>query len=119
MQAAIWPSPDGAGPVRLQAGDTPPRGLQQDPPLYPYELSAQSVEGEVTIEFVIDQSGAVRSPRIIRSTHKEFEVPAIDAVMDWKFEPAKRAGKKVAILVSQKVEFNLEDPPAATEKTKP
>lgn len=117
--AAIWPSPDGTRPRQLQAGDTPPRGLQQDPPRYPFELSARSVEGEVTLEFVIDQTGAVRSPRIIRSTHKEFEIPAIDAVMDWKFEPAERAGKKVSVLVSQKVEFNLEDPPAPKTKAQP
>jgi TonB family protein len=116
--AAIWPAPDGTKPLRLQAGDTPPRGLRQDPPSYPFEMSAQSVEGKVTLEFVIDRTGTVRSPRVVHSTHKEFEIPAIDAVMDWKFEPAERAGTKVAVLVSQHVEFNL-DPPAATVKAKP
>jgi TonB family protein len=103
-------------PVVLGPGDIKPRGLQLNPPQYPAIMSKNSLEGDVVIEFIIDERGDVRSPRIVRSTHKEFEPPAIEAVLQWKFVAGRRAGKPVSTLVTQTLEFRLDNaktPPAA------
>ncbi|HEY0862781.1 MAG TPA: TonB family protein [Lacunisphaera sp.] len=105
----------GAPPVRLGSGDIRPKALWQPRPQYPKIMSDHSLEGEVVVEFIIDTKGSVREPRIVRSTHKEFEAPAIEAVMQWRFTPGQRNGREVATRVSQIVVFNLEDPPAAKE----
>ncbi|MDI1247979.1 MAG: TonB family protein [Lacunisphaera sp.] len=87
----------------------PPRPVRQPGPVYPIEMSAQGLEGRVTVEFVIDQNGNVREPRLVRSTDQEFEAPALEAILQWKFTPGQVRGRKVAVRASQIVEFNLEE----------
>jgi TonB family protein len=87
----------------------PPQPLHRPPPAFPPEMRAAHLSGEVTVEFVIDTNGQVRSPRVVRSTYKEFEAPAITAVSQWTFSPALKNGEKVEFLVSQKLEFSADD----------
>lgn len=89
--------------------DQKPVGRVQNPPQYPYEMSRAGISGEVAIEFIINSAGDVVDTRVIRSSHREFEVPAMQAVQKWKFKPGRKGGKAVATRVSQLIEFNLED----------
>lgn len=89
--------------------DQKPVGRVQNPPQYPYEMSRAGISGEVVVEFIISASGDVVDTRVIRSSHREFEVPAMQAVQKWKFKPGRKAGKNVSTRVSQLIEFNLED----------
>jgi TonB family protein len=107
-------TPD-APPIRLGPGDVRPKALWQPPPQYPKIMSDRSLEGEVLVEFIIDANGGVREPRIVRSSFKELEAPAIEAVMQWRFTPGQRNGRNVATRVSQTLEFNLVDPPAQAD----
>jgi protein TonB len=75
--------------------DQKPRAIFQSTPLYPSEMRHQKVEGVVTVIFIVDPSGKVSNPRVEQSTHPAFERPALDAVKQWKFEPAIKAGKRV------------------------
>lgn len=87
----------------------PPQPLHRPPPTFPPEMRAAHLSGEVTVEFVIDTNGQVRSPRVVRSTYKEFEAPAIAAVSQWTFTPARINGENFEFLVSQKIEFSADD----------
>ncbi|HQY06257.1 MAG TPA: TonB family protein [Lacunisphaera sp.] len=89
--------------------DQKPVGRVQNPPQYPYEMSRAGISGEVVVEFIISANGDVVDTRVIRSSHREFEVPAMQAVQKWKFKPGRKAGKNVSTRVSQLIEFNLED----------
>ena len=89
--------------------DQKPVGRVQNPPQYPYEMSRAGISGEVVVEFIISASGDVVDTRVVRSSHREFEVPAMQAVQKWKFKPGRKAGKNVSTRVSQLIEFNLED----------
>jgi protein TonB len=89
--------------------DQKPVGRVQNPPQYPYEMSRAGISGEVVVEFIINANGDVVDTRVIRSSHREFEVPAMQAVQKWKFKPGRKTGKNVATRVSQLIEFNLED----------
>lgn len=89
--------------------DQKPVGRVQNPPQYPYEMSRAGISGEVAVEFIISSTGDVIDTRVIRSSHREFEVPALQAVQKWKFKPGRKGGKNVATRVSQLIEFNLED----------
>ena len=73
--------------------DQKPRAIFQSAPMYPSGM--RSVEGVVHVIFIVDQTGKVTNPKVEKSTHREFEKPAIDAVKQWKFEPAVRAGQRV------------------------
>lgn len=89
--------------------DQKPVGRVQNPPQYPYEMSRAGISGGVVVEFIISASGDVVDTRVVRSSHREFEVPAMQAVQKWKFKPGRKAGKNVSTRVSQLIEFNLED----------
>lgn len=75
--------------------DQKPRAVFQAAPLYPAEMRGKKVEAVVTVIFVVDASGKVVQPRVERSTLPAFEKPALDAVKQWKFEPAVRGGQRV------------------------
>jgi protein TonB len=89
--------------------DQKPVGRVQNPPQYPYEMSRAGISGEVVVEFIINANGDVVDTRVVRSSHREFEVPAMQAVQKWKFKPGRKSGKNVSTRVSQLIEFNLED----------
>lgn len=85
--------------------DQKPRPVFQSSPVYPAEMRAQKVEGIVSVIFVVDPAGKVMTPRVEKSTHPAFEKPALDAVKHWKFEPAIRAGQRVASKMRVSIRF--------------
>lgn len=89
--------------------DQRPVARVQNPPQYPYEMSRAGISGEVAVEFIISSNGDVVDTRVMRSSHREFEVPAMMAVQKWKFKPGRKGGRAVSTRASQLIEFNLED----------
>jgi protein TonB len=83
--------------------DQKPRAIFQAAPTYPSGM--QKIEGIVSVLFVVDQTGKVSNPRIEKATHREFEKPAIDAVKQWKFEPAVKAGQRVSCRMRIPIRF--------------
>lgn len=75
--------------------DQRPRAVFQAAPLYPASLRSKKLEGVVTLIFIVDSNGRVGNPRVEKSTHPDFNKPALDAVKQWKFEPAVKGGKRV------------------------
>jgi protein TonB len=89
--------------------DQKPVARVQPQPAYPYEMSRAGINGDVVVEFIINENGDVIDTRVVRSSHREFEVPAMQAVQKWKFKAGRKGGKAVKVRVSQLIEFNLED----------
>lgn len=85
--------------------DQKPRVVFQAAPLFPSEMRGKKVEGVVTIIFVLDPSGEVTDPRVEKSTHPAFEKPALDALKQWKFEPAVKGGERVNCKMRQSIRF--------------
>jgi protein TonB len=68
-------------------------------------MRGRKVEGVVSILFVVDSSGRVSGPRVEKSTHAAFEKPALDAVRQWRFEPAVKGGQRVACKMRVPIRF--------------
>ncbi len=88
--------------------DAVPQARVQTPPSYPYALKSAGISGDVLVEFVVDEQGRVRDPRILRSSHPEFEAPSLSAVAKWRFEPGLRKNVPVRFLMRVPLSFNLE-----------
>jgi protein TonB len=92
------------------------RNLDQRPmpkfrvqPQYPFEMRRAGVEGEVLVEFIVDSNGDVRNPFVVRSSHRDFEQSAIQAVSKWKFKPGRKGGRDVnTSRVQQLLSFTLQ-----------
>jgi len=95
----------------LHAQDRRPVPEVMANPQYPYEMSRAGIGGRVKVEFVIGPGGGVIEAKILQATHREFEKPALAAVMKWKFKPGMKGGKPVNVRASQVLEFNLDAPP--------
>jgi protein TonB len=79
-------------------------------PFYPFKAKDRGIEGEVTLYFVVDFDGSVRSDTIEVSEATPagiFDLSAVKAVKQWIFEPGKRDGKPVPVLMTVTLVFNL------------
>jgi TonB family protein len=56
---------------------------------------------------VVDQRGAPQQVRVTRKLGMGLDEKAIEAVRKWKFEPAMKDGKPVAVQISVEVNFRL------------
>ncbi len=87
--------------------DQKPRPIFQSAPNYPYDLRRRKVEGSVQVLFVVNEDGRVVNPSVEQATHPEFERAALDAVRQWKFEPAVREGRKVQCRMRVPLRFSV------------
>jgi protein TonB len=97
---------DFANVFKLSDLDRAPQPVAQPAPAYPpgAKVSANELE-TVVLQFVVDADGAVRSPRVISSTNRDFERSAADGVLRWKFKPGMKGGRKVATLMEVPLKF--------------
>ena len=87
--------------------DQAPQPRVQHQPNYPYEMRRQGITGEVEVGFICDAEGGVRDAYVMRSSHREFEQSAIQAVSKWRFKPGRRAGKNVNVRMSVVIAFSF------------
>jgi len=85
--------------------DQKPRAVFQAAPLFPSTMRGKKLEGVVTLIFVVDSGGRVSDPRVEKSTHPAFERPALEAIRQWKFEPAVKAGQRVPCKMRVPIRF--------------
>ncbi|MCX6951802.1 MAG: TonB family protein [Verrucomicrobia bacterium] len=86
--------------------------LSQRPPTYPLSALNTSTEAEAVIEFLIDEDGRARLPRIISATEPAFGYAAVQGVSTWRFEPPTRGGRPAVVRVQVPIAFKLPPPPA-------
>jgi TonB family protein len=61
----------------------------------------------VVLGLIVDSSGHPRDVRVSRSLGMGLDEKAIEAVKQWKFEPAKKDGTPVAVQINVEVSFRL------------
>ena len=83
------------------------RLLKSVPPVYPPFAKSSHVQGDVTLDALIDAAGKVTQLKVI-SGPAILQRAAIDAVRQWKYEPARLDGQPVALHLSVTVKFHIE-----------
>jgi len=66
-------------------------------PTYPELAKKMHLTGKVKIEVAVNPAGAVTSAKLVGG-NPVFETSAVDAVKQWKFEPAATATKGIVVL---------------------
>jgi TonB family protein len=74
-----------------------PVPTEKSDPGYPLELIRANVHGMVTLYAVIHADGKVGDIRVLNSADERLDSYAAKALARWKFVPAERAGKPVAL----------------------
>jgi TonB family protein len=104
-------------PRALRELDRIPTPIAAPAPIYPAELAQQGRKGAVTIEFYIDEKGAVRLPSVSSGEDPLLAPLAIEALRRWKFEPPTCSGRPVLVKARQVFHFGLETKTAAPKKS--
>ncbi len=84
-----------------------PRVKSQARPVYPIAMRMNGMNGEVLVDFVVDQEGRVRNAFAARSLNPSFDDAAIDAVKKWRFEPGRIGERPVRTHMQVPVIFTL------------
>ncbi len=61
----------------------------------------------MVLEIIVGTDGTVHSPRVVRSLGMGLDEKARERVMVWKFDPATKDGRPVAVVMNIEVAFNL------------
>lgn len=92
-------------PIHELDKDTiPPRVIKQVEPKYTGSRGFR-VQGTVALRVVVNSQGLPGEVQIIKSLDPEVDQSAVEALKQWRFEPAKRNGKSIAVRVAVTIRF--------------
>jgi periplasmic protein TonB len=97
----------GGGLYRVGGGVSAPRPLFAPDPEYSEEARKAKYQGTVVLTLVVGPEGKAHDIRIARSVGMGLDEKAMEAVRTWKFEPARKDGQAVAVLINVEVSFRL------------
>ena len=100
------PTPKPTGPIRPGGQVSPPQRITYVEPSYPSAARTARLEGNVILEATIDESGAVKDVRVLRSIPL-LDQAAIAAVSRWRYTPTKLNGVAVPVLLTVTVSFAI------------
>ena len=88
-------------------GVTKPVPTFKPDPVYTPQAKKAKIQGTVVLRVTVEPDGTVGDVKIIRSLDKGLDQAAVDAVTTWKFKPATKDGKPIAVETSIEVNFRL------------
>jgi periplasmic protein TonB len=97
----------GGGVFRVGGGVSAPKALFAPDPEYSEEARKAKYQGTCVLWLVVGPDGRPRDIHIARSLGLGLDEKAIEAVKNWKFEPAMKDGKPVAVQINVEVDFRL------------
>jgi periplasmic protein TonB len=97
----------GGGPFRPGSGIEPPRLLREVKADYTDDARRRGLQGEVVLEIVVRRDGSVGDVTVLRGLGAGLDQRAATAVRQWRFDPARRKGVAVDVVVEVAVEFTL------------
>jgi protein TonB len=103
-------TPNGMGeevPMRITAEVRQPKLVKKVEPPYPEVARRAKIEGVVILEAVITKNGTVEEVKVLRALHPVMDQAAMNAVKQWKYEPAVLNGRPVKVYFTVTVTFRL------------
>lgn len=107
--SGLWPASGAEGVGEDTKPDELPVVIRRVKPEYPETLLRLGNTGKVNLVFVLTETGEVKDPRVVEATHPDLVGPAIEAMLKWRFQPAKKNGVPVAMKVGQEMFFGFTD----------
>jgi periplasmic protein TonB len=97
----------GGGVFRVGGGVSAPKVTYQPDPEYSEEARKAKYQGVCVLSLIVGPDGKPRDVKVARSLGLGLDEKAIEAVNQWKFEPAQKDGKPVAVAINVEVTFRL------------
>jgi TonB family protein len=88
-------------------GVTAPKPVYTPEPEYSERARKKKINGSVVVAMIVTPEGRVREVKIAKSLDEGLNKQALAAVRTWKFEPATKDGKPVAVHLNVDVSFRV------------
>ncbi len=86
------------------------RVVEMRPPSYPPSARRLGIEGIVRVRVLVGTDGKVIQALVVKTSgHEALDAAALEAVVDWRFEPAQLDGEPVRSWASVPIAFKLID----------
>ena len=97
----------GGGAFKVGGGVSAPKAIYAPDPEYSEEARKAKYQGTCVLWLVVGPDGKARDIRVARTLGLGLDEKAMEAVKTWKFEPAMKDGKPVAVQINVEVTFRL------------
>jgi TonB family protein len=98
----------GGGTYRVGGGVSAPVPLVEPEAEFSDEARRAKYQGVCIVQIIVDKDGNPQSPRVVRTLGMGLDEKAVEAVMKYKFRPAMKDGKAVAVWpINIEVNFRL------------
>jgi serine/threonine-protein kinase len=107
VEARLQPVDTGSAPgleppqpgmlISLGVGVTPPRKVSGEPAAYPEEARRRNLQGAVTVDMIITETGAPIDVTVVESGGEVLNRALVEAVRGWRYEPARKEGVDVRV----------------------
>jgi protein TonB len=97
----------GGGVFKVGGGISAPHAVSTPDPEYTEEARNAKTQGTCTLWLIVDTTGHPRDIRVVRGLGFGLDTKAMEAVKQWRFDPALKEGKPVNVQISVEVDFRL------------
>lgn len=97
----------GGGVFHVGGGVSPPRAIYRPDPEFSEEARKAKYQGVCTLGMIVGVDGRPTNIRVLGSLGMGLDEKAIEAVRNWKFEPAMKDGHPVRVEIAVEVDFHL------------
>ncbi len=102
------PEPEVSGPMLVSGDVVAPRILERVQPQYTEMARRARIQGIVILQAVIDRSGRLTDAKVLKGLPLGLDEASLEAVQQWRFEPARLGEKPVAVYWNLTVTFQLQ-----------
>jgi protein TonB len=86
---------------------TAPKLVHKVEPRYTKRAKKAKLKGTVSLSAVVNREGNPENIEIAKSLDLDLDAEAVKAVSHWRFKPAEKNGKPVAVRIKIQVNFRL------------
>jgi periplasmic protein TonB len=97
----------GGGVYKVGGGISAPQAISAPDPDYTEEARKAKRQGTCVLWLIVDAAGRPRDIKVVRGLGLGLDAKALEAVQQWRFQPALKDGKPVDVQISVEVEFHL------------
>jgi periplasmic protein TonB len=97
----------GGGVFKVGGGISAPQAVSTPDPEYTDEARNAKTQGMCILWLIVDDKGVPRNIRVVRGLGFGLDAKAIEAVKQWRFQPAMKDGRPVNVQISVEVGFHL------------
>jgi protein TonB len=95
--------------VRVGGQIKMPTLIRRVEPVYPPMAVSAHLQGIVILEAIVNEEGAVKEVKVLRSVNPVLDREALAAVRQWKYEPVVLNGTPVPFVLTVSLSFSLVD----------